>query len=114
MPGVTGGKTVLHRGSPGGLTTARWCFTGITWCPFTRSPPGGGFDGPPIPPLVPLFQQVLHRMDHLYLQIDQHQRMLDYSRQDLQSLGHLMEEVMNVSGVGWEDLGPGHQCGGTH
>ena len=33
--------------------------------------------------------------------------MLDYSRQDLQGLGHLMQEVMEVSGIGWEDLRPG-------
>ena len=48
MPGVTGGKRLYHRGSPGGLTTARQCFAGTAWCPFTRIPPGGGFDCPPI------------------------------------------------------------------
>ena len=53
-------------------------------------------------------------MDHLYLHIGQHQRMLDYSRQDLQGLGHLMKSVMKVAEIDWEDLGLGHQCGGKH
>ena len=44
-------------------------------------------------------------MYHLYLDIDQHQRMLDYPRQDLQGLGHFMKDFMEVFGIDWEDLG---------
>ena len=52
------------------------------------------------PQLIPVLRQILARMDHLNCHIDQHLMMLDYSRQDLQGLGHLMQEVMEISGIG--------------
>ena len=114
MPGATGGEWLYHRGSPGGLTTTSQCFAGTAWYPFTRIPPGGGFCCPPISSVNTVVRTGVAQKNHLHLHIEQHQRMLDYSRQDLQGLEHLMKDVMEVPGIDWEDLGLGRQCGGKH
>ena len=64
------------------------------------------------PQLIPALRQMLARMDHLNCHIEQHLMMLDYSRQDLNGLGQLMKELMDISGIGWEDLRPGRQSDG--
>ena len=104
----------LTVGAPEGLPQPGGVLPTLPGVPSPAFPRVGDLTVRRSPQLIPLLQQVLHRMDCLWLHIDQHQRMLDYSRQDLQGLGHLMKNVMEVSGIYWEDLGLGHQCGGKH
>ena len=66
------------------------------------------------PELVPLMMQLFVRMDHLYTQINCHQRMLDYSRHDLHCVGHVLEDLVKACDIDPEDPGLRHPCGGTH
>ena len=57
---------------------------------------------------------MLHRGTIHISTIEQYQRILDYSRQNIQGLDYLMMAVMEVPGVNWEVLGLRRQCGGKH
>ena len=51
------------------------------------------------PTLLPLILQIFQRLDGLCEAVDFHQRMLNYSRRDLLSLGAYVQELAELSGL---------------
>ena len=99
-------------GAPEGLPHPVNVLPALTGVLSPAFPRVGDLNARRSPQLMPVLRQMLHRMDHLNSHMEQHRMMLEYSRQDLHGLRHLMLEVMEISGISWEDLRPGRQSGG--
>ena len=66
------------------------------------------------PDLMPLVLEMYARMDHLDKVNMFQQRMLNVGRQDLHAMGHILQDVLRVTGIDLGDPRLGHQCTGEH
>ena len=64
--------------------------------------------------LLPLILQIFQRLDSLCEAVDFHQRMLNYSRRDLLSLGAYVREMAELSGLDLRGPDLGRQRDGDH